>query len=121
MDTLYTFLQLQSLIVSGFLKIELEEGTLTLSKDTIVVNLLDRAKGKRLLSALQPTKGLKDVLLYPRELGALLSSMQKTLILKYHSREILILGYGATPGIFGMKNVEIRNRLTFLKFLFTLL
>jgi len=122
--------KLQSLIAGGSLELTVGGNSGTITKDELILNISNPEEVLRLAKALREgmesdiTKGMKsipDALKLLAEVGEELSRERKTLTVKYLGRDVVIVGFNAKPGIFGMNNVEIRDKVELMKLLSALL
>ncbi|NJE07504.1 hypothetical protein E3E31_03020 [Thermococcus sp. M39] len=123
-------LKLQSLIVEGSLEIKLGGNFITISKDEIIVDIsspgeitkLARALKESMKSGITKTiKSIPDVMKLIAEVGEELYEAKKTLIIKYRGRDVAIMGFKANPGILGMNNVEIKDKVELMRLISALL
>jgi len=121
---------LQDLITEGSLEIKLGGNFITISRDEIIVDIsslgeitkLARALKESMKSGITKTiKSIPDVMKLIAEVGEELSEERKTLIIKYRGRDVAIMGFKANPGILGMNNVEIKDKVEVMKLLSALL
>ncbi len=118
------FLKLQRLIVEGSLEIRLGGNFITINKDEIIVDISSPEKITKLAKALKESmksdltktiKGIPDVMKLIAEVGEELYEAKKTLIIKYHGRDVVIIGLKANPSIFGINNVEIKDKVELMR------
>ena len=122
--------RLQSLIVEGSLEIKVGGNFITIGRDEVIVDILSPEEITKFAKALRKgiesditksVKSIPDVMRLIREVGEELSEERKTLIIKYRGRDVVIMGFKANPGILGMNNVEIKDKLELMKLLSALL
>ncbi len=122
--------RLQSLIAEGALEIKAGDNFITIGKDEVIVDISSPKEITRLPEALRKgmksnitktIKSIPDVMKLMKEVGEELSEEKKTLIIKYRGRDVVIMGFKANPGILGMNNVEIKDKLELMKLLSELL
>ncbi|RLF79209.1 hypothetical protein DRN44_09275 [Thermococci archaeon] len=122
--------RLQSLIAEGSLEIKVGDNFITISRDEVIADIsspeeitkLAKALRKGMESGITKTiKSIPDVMRLIAEVGEELSEERKTLIIKYRGRDVVIMGFKANPGILGMNNVEIKDKLELMKLLSALL
>ena len=122
--------RLQSLIVEGSLEIKVGGNFITIGRDEVIVDTLSPEEITKFAKALRKgiesditksVKSIPDVMRLIREVGEELSEERKTLIIKYRGRDVVIMGFKANPGILGMNNVEIKDKLELMKLLSALL
>ena len=122
--------KLQSLIAEGALEIRVGDNFITIGRDEATVDIsspkeitrLARALRKGVRSDITTTiKSISDAMKLMGEVGEELSKERKTLIIKYRGKDVAIMGFKANPGIFGMNNVEIKDKLELIKLLSELL
>lgn len=118
------FLKLQRLIVEGSLEIRLGGNFITINKDEIIVDISSPEKITKLAKALKESmksdltktiKGIPDVMKLIADVGEELYEAKKTLIIKYHGRDVVIIGLKANPSIFGINNVEIKDKVELMR------
>jgi len=122
--------RLQSLIAEGSLEIKVGDNFITISRDEVIADIsspeeitkLAKALRKGMESGITKTiKSIPGVMKLIAEVGEELSEERKTLIIKYRGRNVVIMGFKANPGILGMNNVEIKDKLELMKLLSALL
>ena len=123
-------LKLQSLIAEGSLEIKVGDNFITISRDEVIADIsspeeitkLAKALRKGMESGITKTiKSIPSVMKLIAEVGEELSEERKTLIIKYRGRDVVIMGFKANPGILGMNNIEIKDKLELMKLLSALL
>ena len=123
-------LKLQSLIAEGSLEIKVGGNFIIIGRDEVIVDIsspegitkLAKALKESMKSGITKTvKSIPDVMRLIAEVGEELSEERKTLIIKYRGRDVVIMGFKANPGILGMNNVEIKDKLELMKLLSALL
>ncbi|RLF79449.1 hypothetical protein DRN44_08860 [Thermococci archaeon] len=123
-------LKLQNLIAEGSLEIKVGDNFITISRDEVIADISSPEEMTRLAKALRggmesditkTIKSIPDVMRLIAEVGEELSEERKTLIIKYRGRDVVIIGFKANPGILGMNNVEIKDKLELMKLLSALL
>jgi|GEM_PF-1042683 len=123
-------LKLQRLIIEGSLEIRLESNLITISKDDIIVDISSPEKITELAKALKESmkndvtktiKGIPDVMKLIAEVGEELHEAKKTLIIKYHGRDVVIMGLKANPSILGINNVEIKDKVELMRLISAIL
>ncbi|USS41206.1 hypothetical protein NF865_03110 [Thermococcus aggregans] len=122
--------RLQSLIAEGSLEIKVGDNFITISRDEVIADISSPEEITKLAKALKESmksditktvKSIPDVMRLIAEVGEELSEERKTLIIKYRGRDVVIMGFKANPGILGMNNVEIKDKLGLMKLLSALL
>ena len=122
--------KLQRLIAEGSLEIKVGGNFITIGRDEVIADISSLEEIIKLAKALRKgmesdvTKTIKtipDVMKLIGEVGEELSEERKTLIIKYRGRDVVIMGFKANPGILGMNNVEIKDKLELMKLLSALL
>ena len=122
--------RLQSLIAEGSLEIKVGDNFITISRDEVIADISSPEEITKLAKALKESmksditktvKSIPDVMRLIAEVGEELSEERKTLIIKYRGRDVVIMGFKANPGILGMNNVEIKDKLELMKLLSALL
>ena len=123
-------LKLQSLIAEGSLEIKVGGNFIAIGRDEVIVDISSPEEITRFAKASWkgmesgPTKSVKsipEVMRLVGEVGEKLSEERKTLTIKYQGRDVVIMGFKANPGILGMNNVEIRDKVELMKLLSALL
>ena len=122
--------KLQRLIAEGSLEIKVGGNFITISRDEVIADISIPEEIIKLAKALRKgmesdvtkiIKTIPDVMKLIGEVGEELSEERKTLIIKYRGRDVVIMGFKANPGILGMNNVEIKDKLELMKLLSALL
>ncbi|ACV25279.1 hypothetical protein [Methanocaldococcus fervens] len=124
----YLFL-FQKLIKEGNLKIIITNiFSLVINRDYVILDIENINLLKKMVEAIAPKKNekiksffekiddLKNLLSEVSKLAEILVKEKKTIILKYHGREILIVGYDARGGLI-LKNIKIVDKLDLIKML----
>jgi len=107
------FLDAQNFIFSGSIEIKIADSKIEISRDRIIVDIRAPHKLKKMLVGSMGS--LRDGLKMLDEAGKMLKAKKKTLILKYNGEDVAVMGYNASPGIFG--KVEIKSKISLMKLL----
>ena len=114
------FLDAQNFIFSGSIEIKIADSKIEISRDRIIVDIRAPHKLKKMLSLdigdFKDVGNFSDVLKMLDEAGERLKSKKKTLILKYRGVDVVVIGYGTSPGMF-KKNFEIKSKISLMKLL----
>lgn len=102
--------------------------SLVINRDYVILDIENINLLKKMVEAIAPKKNekiksffekiddLKNLLSEVSKLAEILVKEKKTIILKYHGREILIVGYDARGGLI-LKNIKIVDKLDLIKML----
>ncbi|MCD6276093.1 MAG: hypothetical protein J7J42_05065 [Thermoplasmata archaeon] len=93
--------------------IKIADNRIEISRDRIIVDIYAPHKLKNMLAGSMGS--LRDGLKMLNEAGKMLKAKKKTLILKYDGEDVAVMGYNASPGIFG--KVEIKSKISLMKLL----
>jgi len=122
--------RLQSLIAEGSLEIKVGDNFIAIGRDEVIVDISSPEEITKFAKTLwegmesditKTVKSIPDVMKLIGEVGEKLSEERKTLTIKYQGRDVVIMGFKASPGILGMNNVEIKDKLELMKLLSALL
>ena len=122
--------KLQRLIAEGSLEIKVGGNFITIGRDEVIADISSPEEITKFAKALRKgiesgitksVKSIPDIMRLIGEVGEELSEERKTLIIKYRGRDVVIMGFKANPGILGMNNVEIKDKLELMKLLSALL
>ncbi|AEK72351.1 hypothetical protein GQS_02250 [Thermococcus sp. 4557] len=118
-------LKLQNLIVSGSLEVSAEGVLIWITRDDVVVDIIDAGKLLKVASPLMKMKrgegGITGKLEVLKQLKGLeevanrLDEGGKTVFLMYQGQEVIVMGFKANPAIFGLKNIEVRGKLQMVR------
>ena len=114
------FLDAQNFIFSGSIEIKIADTKIEISRDRITVDIHTPHKLKNMLPLdigdFKDMGNFSDILKMLDDAGEILKSKKKTLILKYRGVDVVVIGYGASPGMF-KKNFEIKSKISLMKLL----
>jgi hypothetical protein len=118
-------LKLQNLIVSGSLEVSAEGVLIRITRDDVVIDIIDAGKLLEVASPLMKMRegegGITGKLEVLKQLTALeevanrLDEEGKTVFLMYQGQEVMVMGFKANPTIFGLKNIEVRGKLQIVR------
>ncbi len=114
------FLDAQNFIFSGSIEIKIADTKIEISRDRITVDILALHKLKNILPLdigdFKDMGNFSDILKILDEAGEILKAKKKTLIVKYRGVDVVVIGYGSSPGMF-KKNFEIKSKISLMKLL----
>lgn len=113
-EILKKVIKIQDLITNGSFELNLEKNSIIFDRDSIILDIFDSEIIKVFLKK-HHKKG--NIFKKISEIAKELYNLKKTVIVKYRNKEMIIIGFGACPSILGMKNIEIKSNVTFVRFI----
>lgn len=107
-------IKIQNLITNGSFELNIGKNSIVFDRDSITLNIFNSNVIKVFFKK-HRKKG--NIFKKISEIAQELYDLKKTVIVKYRNKEMVIIGFRACPSILGMKNIEIKSNVTFIRFI----